>query len=68
MTLLRFVGQGGKRRLEREVIVPIEQMTDEWLLQTFFALKREGMERGLLSRYGYRKKITHGPDDKEQAG
>lgn len=57
MTLLRFVGQGGKRRLDREVVVPIEEMSDEWLLQTFFALKKEGMERGLLSRYGYRKKI-----------
>lgn len=55
MTLLRLLGQGGKRRLDKEVVLPIEGMSDEWILKTFFALKKEGMRRGLLSRYGYRR-------------
>ena len=55
MSLLRLVGQGGKRRLEKDVVLPVETMSDEWLLKTFFILKKEGMRRGLLSRYGYKK-------------
>ena len=55
--LLRLLGQGGKRRLEKEIVVPLDGMTDEWLLKTFIQLKKEGMRRGLLSRYGYRRKI-----------
>lgn len=54
--LLRLLGQGGKRRLEKEIVVPLDGMTDEWLIASFFAMKKEGMRRGLLSRYGYRRR------------
>lgn len=54
--LLRFVGRGGRRRVENEIVVPVDEMSDEWLLKTFFAIKKEGMRRKLLSRYGYKKK------------
>jgi hypothetical protein len=55
--LLRLVGQGGKRRLEKDVVLPIEGMSDEWLVKTFFVLKKEGMRRNIISRHGYRKRL-----------
>lgn len=54
--LLRLLGQGGKRRLDREVVLPLGDMSDDWLIKTFFELKREGMRRGIISRHGYRKR------------
>ncbi len=65
--LLRFLGQGGRRRLAKEIELPIEQMTDEWLLRAFFDLKKEGMRRKLLSRYGYKRKVVQDGKETRQA-
>lgn len=54
--LLRFVGRGGRRRIENEIVVPVDEMSDEWLVKTFFAIKKEGMRRNIISRHGYRKR------------
>lgn len=58
--LLRFIGQGGRRRLEKDVAIPVDEMSDEWLVKTFFQLKKEGMRRGIISRHGYRRRHHNG--------
>jgi hypothetical protein len=54
--LLRLVGRGGRSRVEKEIVLPIDEMSDEWLVKTFFAIKKEGMRRNIISRHGYRKR------------